>query len=91
MNSFDFIDRRRSGTSTKEILDEIEGDVDVTLVRAKLLKDLKSVTAEDIQVSLSDGCVVINSLDSDAKMVVDTYTRVYPEINFLFEVPDNTE
>lgn len=64
---------------------DLTDEVDLVKVRADLLRDARRFI-EGVQVRIKHEGIVLSTDDPDIKDIVETYSRVYPEVSFLFEV-----
>ena len=92
----EFINNRLGGCSASDILDSYEEATkpDFNHIRSQLIADCRRqcilLTNEDVQsnndvvvVCLNEG--VTSSCKQDLMTIVDTYSRIYPEYDFVIE------
>ncbi len=75
------------GKASREIIQEIEDEIpDINSVLSELRTDLATLAGLPVNASYVEGSkIIIKSNTSDVKSILDTYSRIYPEVEFLLD------
>jgi len=89
-----YISKCLEGRAPREVLEELEADIpDATLIRKYLVRDLKNegVLVDSSDVSVDGSLILVETERTvESQNVLDTYTGIYPEFEFILKCNSDT-